>query len=1360
MVAPLPVTATSRSVALRFRPDTDLQAGSLLNLTSSPNATATARTVQGAEPTGAVATARGIGAGDSRYYRDLEDARFFRSRNLSIDSGGGSISGDAVATAYATGRGDTDASALATNIGLANIPYLDRYGGAFNIGTASSPFTARAVAGTGSILGPLARTTPNTTLNASAVVRGLEAGGSSAASPFRANANSLDPDSLASLRRDQQDGPPPITYGSDGEPLLDLRDRGGLVSADLLLFRDSADQGSISFYRVLDRNGTVRAADGTLLRPRDEGYAAAALAPANLVSELQDLHLDDRNDVEVLRNRLIDEAGLLAPILTTQSGDQTPQTRFAFADANPDRLSPFRTYRDGGATRPPSDEEIGAPQLNTDQAAPQLQERKDGATILDFSNTSGLSTTKLDLKRDGAYSHELGFYRVVDAKGGVRRADGKILYPSNPGYLSAALSEGNLVGELQGLTVPQDGGSLTKPLLIDEAGLLAPFVTITRLDGNTATYFSFPELNPDNSDYFRISPDGSTLLVEDLEPSDWIQRPGEPDYNDFTAGFRNSIAIPLPLFDFSSSDRPLITSFRNPPAPSGEIRFYRIADANGAVSNGEGGLVYPGDPGYRDAALAPANLVESLDRRKYALTDETGLIAPYLVLGDEDPSGIQERFAFPSANPDGESPFTVEALNRFSSETQQATLEVLHRLPSAAYGNKEHLVGVEDVRSQPLSLFDFRNSDGPYRTELALTRREADPDSTYGFYRVRDVNGTVLDSNGNPLRPGDPGYAAAALRPDNLVTELADLRIPDGRTSVTIPVEIDEKSILAPYASTQTVDGGRVNLFPWPSANPFSQAFPIAIPVGAVEPVRRARPRPSETFYGQPTAVVRADAELTDIAPGSTITGNLNADAVGIESYLVKAVPFGNGDGTATMGGTAIATLRTDLEALRRHDSLNLNGRAVGVENSRLYGAPTVDTTVEGIGMALTESIPAGSQLNRLQGIGILNSRIDTNQGNDTVRVFGGMSDGGLPIPAGASPTSRDAAGMDNSAVTTGMGDDLVFGRILNEIEGGIDHDGDGELEDDVYLDRAALSDPSRSGFDGIRHSSVNTGLGNDRIGGSSSVSHFNAEQGNDVINLDRARFSSFWGGIGNDALGSSGPALHNVFWGGLGNDRIDMATGRGNLLDGGLGQDVINGGQGVDHFVVSDAAGALRASSSTTIRDELADTPLWATLNQQQKEQFWSTGQLRATDGQLLGLADTYNNFEAGEGGDVLHLSDSLAAITQKLWESKGAIFGVTSQGDLTVSEASGDGTNKVGIVVGALADIQKLGIGSPTIAYATDTRQLMFDADGIWSSGAQSLGTLNISNGGTLTRSNLQFGSISGQAAGPAPSGQSQVL
>jgi hypothetical protein len=443
-------------------------------------------------------------------------------------------------------------------------------------------------------------------------------------------------------------------------------------------------------------------------------------------------------------------------------------------------------------------------------------------------------------------------------------------------------------------------------------------------------------------------------------------------------------------------------------------------------------------------------------------------------------------------------------------------------------------------------------------------------------------------------------------------------------------------------------------------------------------------------------------------------------------------------------------------------DSVTLNGNAVGIDGSLIFGAPTLNTTVTGKGVASVDGDgPDALQLEQLKGIGLGNSYVFTNQGNDVVRGFGGIAAPQLSLAAAGDV---DTAGIDATGMYTGLGNDVIFGKILNEVETGLDADGNGLLEDEVFLDRSA-QDGSIGGFDGIRNSTANTGIGNDLIAGSSNGSHFNAEIGNDSIDLDRAKGSSLWGGIGNDLLriggaeGSGGPSLDNVLWGGIGNDTLQVASGDGSVLDGGYGQDITTGGSGVDRFILSEGGAALLAASSSYLGEDLADQPLWASLSQTQKETLWDTGMLTDSAGnQLLGSVDTIRNFQAGNGGDVLEISNSLASITEELWLQKGAIFGVNSTGNLTVQEASADGTNRVGVVVGTLADIQRLGMGSPSIGYATDTRQLMFDADGNWSQGSISLGTVNVA-AGSLTKSNFAFGSTTGNGLGEASTAQGGV-
>ena len=1062
----LPVTAASRSVALRFEPDSDLLAGSFLRLVTSPDASATARTIEGTELTAASASARGIGAGYSQYYQGLVDESFFNSKNLTIASGGGQIDGNAVASAFASGRGDTSADALATNVGLANLSYLDRYGGALLVGSSASPFTASATAGSGSVLGPVAGTAPTSNLNATARVRGLEGTGNVVGERLlRPDGNAL---STAEITAAQKPSGPltasMVIEGSGATPMFDFSGTGGLAKANLELFRSAQAVNTVGFYRVIDTEGTVLNSAGVLFKPGEAGYAAAALAPDNLVTELQNL------------------------------------------------------------------------------AAP----------------------TK---------------------------------------------------------------GTTSRPLFVDEGGYAAPYATLQSPGNEGVQVFGFNDAAA--FDHF-LSLSGSKIQPEDLSPP--FPSGTEPDYND------------------------LVTE-------------------------------------------------------------------------------------------------------------------------------------ITDAASKQLPILDFRGSDGAYNTTFTL-QRDPSADSLIGYYRVLDVNGTVRAADGRNLLPGAPDYIKEALRADNLVSELQGLTIPPGRDSAEIPVTIDENSLIVPYANIIPKDGSPYQLFVYPASNKdaisnflsngdltFSidgliSAQPAAGVAAAaavdsqlagvsIAPfAAKSEPIivPAYSFYGQPNAVVEASAQIVGAESGN-VQGTATADAKGIDSYLIKAVPFGNGDGSATISGDARARLSVPGALNAASDRVTLNGNAVGIDASLIYGAPTLNTTVTGKGLATTDVAgKTGIELEQLKGIGISNSMVFTNQGNDVVRGFGGFNGGNLALAPTVGPNVRDAAGIDRTGMYTGLGNDVIFGKILNEVEADTDADGDGLLEDSVFMDHSA-TDGTSGGFDGIRNSTANTGIGNDLIAGSSNGSHFNAEIGNDSIDLDRAKASSLWGGIGNDLVRVKGASEGNVLWGGLGNDAVEVGTGNGSVLDGGFGQDLMTGGTGVDRFIFSEGGAALLASSSSMLGEELADQPLWASLSQDQKETLWDKGQLVNTAGtQLLGQLDTVRNFQAGTGGDVLEISNSLASVTQKLWAEKGAIFGVDAKGKLTVAEASADGSNRLGVVVGSLADIHKLGMGSPSIAYATDTRQLMFDADGNWGQGSISLGTVNVA-GGTLSKSNFAFGSTTGNGLGEASTARGGV-
>jgi hypothetical protein len=109
-----------------------------------------------------------------------------------------------------------------------------------------------------------------------------------------------------------------------------------VVRGTLVLAREADLDSVTGFYRTLNAQGLVRAADGiTLLNPGDVGYGAAALRAGNLVGELSGMGVGDNQSSS--RGIELRESSFLAPFV--QVGGET---YFAYASANSDGFNHFR----------------------------------------------------------------------------------------------------------------------------------------------------------------------------------------------------------------------------------------------------------------------------------------------------------------------------------------------------------------------------------------------------------------------------------------------------------------------------------------------------------------------------------------------------------------------------------------------------------------------------------------------------------------------------------------------------------------------------------------------------------------------------------------------------------------------------------------------------------------------------------------------------------------------------------------------------------------------------------------------------------------------------------------------------------
>ena len=135
--------------------------------------------------------------------------------------------------------------------------------------------------------------------------------------------------------------------------------------------------------------------------------------------------------------------------------------------------------------------------------------------------------------------------------------------------------------------------------------------------------------------------------------------------------------------------------------------------------------------------------------------------------------------------------------------------------------NESAIAGLGDLISSQMAdtpILDFTGLAG--RTLEGSTvslAREANYDTTIGFYRIQRADGAVLDPITNALiTPGSAGYRAAALSSTNLFSGFGTLAVANGATRTDTIAAFNESGLLAPYATVaQTGD----TFFSFRSAN-------------------------------------------------------------------------------------------------------------------------------------------------------------------------------------------------------------------------------------------------------------------------------------------------------------------------------------------------------------------------------------------------------------------------------------------------------------------------------------------------------------------------------------------------------------
>lgn len=401
------------------------------------------------------------------------------------------------------------------------------------------------------------------------------------------------------------------------------------------------------------------------------------------------------------------------------------------------------------------------------------------------------------------------------------------------------------------------------------------------------------------------------------------------------------------------------------------------------------------------------------------------------------------------------------------------------------------------------------------------------------------------------------------------------------------------------------------------------------------------------TVVANPFAEVAARSLLVGNDNEETLVGGLNAEAVGIQHADITSLGSSN-----SIGGSAVASIGAqNLGDNISSDpyTITIGASAIGVDDVLVRSNGRTNTNVLGASNVQVDLSGwdgfDGDAVDQLNSFGIRSSAITTSAGDDRIQGSARSTINQFETLLGDGSFDVDGGGIVDSTIATGSGNDTVIGTAQGH---------------------------GLSASQGFVDSTVNTGLGNDTVTGGAQGSNFLMGLGNDVLTLEASEGSILSGGIGNDNLKITGTSSSSRLDGGIGNDLVQGGSGA-DVLHGGVGNDQIKGGAGADQFI------------------------------------FKGADMLSGTD-QLL-------DFNGAEG-DTITLSSSLTGLT------KGAAVTFVSVAEVM----RGTANLEQAVIVDTMANIQSMGMVSQShLAYATDTGSLMFDANGDWSQGSRTVAVLN---------------------------------
>ena len=340
---------------------------------------------------------------------------------------------------------------------------------------------------------------------------------------------------------------------------------------------------------------------------------------------------------------------------------------------------------------------------------------------------------------------------------------------------------------------------------------------------------------------------------------------------------------------------------------------------------------------------------------------------------------------------------------------------------------------------------------------------------------------------------------------------------------------------------------------------------------------------------------------------------------------------------------------------------------------------------------AITDALFSGD----LSGV----NQVDGGEGNDT--ITGGLRDDALDGGAG---NDTIAAGEGSDSRSGGTGKDTLDGGEGDDfLNGGA---GDDQLVGGLGNDNLAGGDDNDMLVGGDGNDILDGGDGDDLLQGDRGNDTLSGGDGDDLL---RGGFGddSLFGGAGNDTLEANFGS--NMLDGGLGNDTLSDALGDDTLIgaagDDELisivgGNDILDGGDGADRFVISG-----QARRSVTILDRGA--PAQIVLSDVNPGEVVSGEGALALEVLTTGTQIFFEGFDSNDSDSSqligsIEFADGTVLTYQELVEASNVDRVLTQQDAIDLVVAGGNGNDLITIngsifeVVGGRGDDEIIATGA----------------------------------------------------------------